>query len=221
MQFSHALIALVAAGLANAQLPDVPACSLNCFVSALTSDGCSGLTDFACHCAKPQLISDITPCVEKACKVADQASVSNVVVAQCSSAGVPISLAPILTTSASDSTSTSSSAPTSTSASETVTEATTETTSSSAGSTESSSASGSASASGSSSGSSGTTAAPTGSTTPSSGSGSTPAGTSTPLVSKTAGATGATTSPAYNAGANVKGNLAGAAVMAAAAAYIL
>ncbi|KAJ5541032.1 GPI-anchored CFEM domain protein B [Penicillium frequentans] len=215
MQFSHALIALVAAGLANAQLPDVPACSLNCFVSALTSDGCSGLTDFACHCAKPQLISDITPCVEKACKVADQASVSNVVVAQCSSAGVPISLAPILTTSASDSTSTSSSAPTSTSASETVTATTTETASSS----ESSSAS--ASASGSSSGSSGTTAAPSGSTTPSSGSGSTPAGTSTPLVSKTAGAPGATTSPAYNAGANVKGNLAGAAVMAAAAAYIL
>ncbi|KAJ5645186.1 GPI-anchored CFEM domain protein B [Penicillium longicatenatum] len=214
MQFSHALIALVAAGLANAQLPDVPACSLNCFVSALTSDGCSTLTDFACHCAKTQLISDITPCVEKACKIADQASVSNIVVSQCSAAGVPISVAPILTSESSSATTTSSSSgPASTSASETASE----TASSSAGTTESS-----ASAS-TSAGSSGTPSAPTGSTTPSSSaaSGSTPAGTSTPLVSQTSGSTAATTSPAYNAGANVKGNLAGAAVMAAAAAYIL
>ncbi|KAJ5643416.1 GPI-anchored CFEM domain protein B [Penicillium longicatenatum] len=211
MQFSHALIALVAAGLANAQLPDVPACSLNCFVSALTSDGCSTLTDFACHCAKTQLISDITPCVEKACKIADQASVSNIVVSQCSAAGVPISVAPILTSESSSATTTSSSSssgPASTSASETASE----TASSSAGTTESSA-----------SASTGTPSVPTGSTTPSSGavSGSTPAGTSTPLVSKTSGSTAATTSPAYNAGANVKGNLAGAAVMAAAAAYIL
>jgi hypothetical protein len=29
MQFSHALIALVAAGLANAQLPDIPSCSVS------------------------------------------------------------------------------------------------------------------------------------------------------------------------------------------------
>lgn len=29
MQFSHALVALVAAGLASAQLPDVPSCSVS------------------------------------------------------------------------------------------------------------------------------------------------------------------------------------------------
>lgn len=45
---------------------------LNCFVSALNGDGCSSLTDFACHCQKPQLVRDITPCVKKACAVSDQ-----------------------------------------------------------------------------------------------------------------------------------------------------
>ena len=73
MQFSNALIALVAAGLASSQgIPDVPSCSLNCFTTALTTDGCSGLTDWACHCGKPELVDQVTPCVEKACPVADQ-----------------------------------------------------------------------------------------------------------------------------------------------------
>lgn len=36
MQFSHALIALVAAGLANAQLPDVPSCSVRIYPMDIT-----------------------------------------------------------------------------------------------------------------------------------------------------------------------------------------
>ncbi|EEH22388.1 hypothetical protein PABG_04599 [Paracoccidioides brasiliensis Pb03] len=95
MQFSHALIALVAASLANAQLPDIPPCALSCFVDTLGNDGCSQLTDFECHCKKPELPGKITPCVEKSCDVAAQSSVSNLVIKQCSSAGVPIKLPPI------------------------------------------------------------------------------------------------------------------------------
>ncbi|KAL4923919.1 CFEM domain-containing protein [Aspergillus undulatus] len=58
----------------------------------MSHDGCSSLTDFACHCAKPVLVSEVTPCVEQACNEEDQASVSSAVVAECSSAGVPISI---------------------------------------------------------------------------------------------------------------------------------
>ncbi|EEQ91817.1 hypothetical protein RJZ56_000819 [Blastomyces dermatitidis] len=95
MQFSHALIALVAASLANAQLPDIPPCALNCFVEALAGDGCSSLTDFECHCKVPTLPGKITPCVEAACEPDAQSSVSNIVVSQCSAAGVPIELPPV------------------------------------------------------------------------------------------------------------------------------
>lgn len=215
MKFSATLIALVAAGVANAQLPDVPACSLNCFVSALTTDGCSSLTDFACHCSKPQLVSDITPCVKKACKVPDQISVSNAVVAQCSSAGVPIVVPPIETAVASSASSASSAAPTSaaeTSAAETtvaVAPSSSEEASSSVvltpvtttGWAVSTPAWGSSSAWGSS------------------------AMTSTPVGSKptasSSGTAAATTSPAFNAAGSIKGNMAGVAAAAAVAAYIL
>jgi hypothetical protein len=45
---------------------------LNCFLTALEGDGCSSLTDFACHCQKPSLVSEVTPCVKKSCDEADQ-----------------------------------------------------------------------------------------------------------------------------------------------------
>ncbi|KAJ5388740.1 hypothetical protein N7509_011281 [Penicillium cosmopolitanum] len=203
MQFSHALIALVAASLANAQLPDVPSCSLNCFVSALTTDGCSALTDFACHCQKTSLVSNITPCVQKACDVADQISVSNAVVAQCKSAGHPIVVPPIETTTSKTSATSESSATETSSGSKTTATGT---------------GSGSSSASATETGS----ATNTGSAT---GTGATTAGTSTPLASKTSGGSGgsgaATTSPAFNGASGVKGNMAGVAAIAAAAAYIL
>lgn len=211
MQFSHALIALVAASLANAQLPDVPKCSLNCFVSALTSDGCSELTDFACHCQKTQLISSVTPCVQKACEVSDQISVSNVVVSQCSAAGHPISVPPIeTTTSESSATETGSGS-----------ESATPTDSGSASATPTDSGSATPSGSATSTGATTPGATPSGSGP----AGSTPAGTSTPLPSKTSGGSGgsggATTSPAFNGAAGIKGNMAGVAAVAAAAAYIL
>ncbi|KAJ5135632.1 uncharacterized protein N7515_004910 [Penicillium bovifimosum] len=97
MKFSTTMIAIAAAGLASAQLPNVPRCSINCFVSALTSDGCSQLLDFKCHCQKPELVTTITPCVEAACGYNDRVSVSNIVVAQCSSAGHPIDIPPVAT----------------------------------------------------------------------------------------------------------------------------
>ncbi|KAK2767681.1 hypothetical protein FQN54_003839 [Arachnomyces sp. PD_36] len=95
MQFSLAFLALAASSLVAAQLPPVPQCSLNCFSSALTSDGCSGLTDFKCHCQKPALKQKITPCVKEACSKADQSKVSNVVVSVCKSVGEPIQLPPV------------------------------------------------------------------------------------------------------------------------------
>ncbi|KAJ5561820.1 hypothetical protein N7535_003717 [Penicillium sp. DV-2018c] len=98
MKFSTTIVAFAAAGLASAQLPNVPSCSLNCFINALTSDGCSQLLDFKCHCQKPELVNTVTPCVEKACPAySDRVSVSNVVVAQCSSAGHPIDIPPVPT----------------------------------------------------------------------------------------------------------------------------
>ncbi|KAI1970623.1 hypothetical protein LOZ56_003587 [Ophidiomyces ophidiicola] len=91
MQFSHALIALVAAGLANAQLPNVPSCSIQCFVSALGASGCSPITDFKCQCGKPELVGKIAPCVLSSCPApSDQSAVSSAVSSVCSAAGVPI-----------------------------------------------------------------------------------------------------------------------------------
>ncbi|EYE96394.1 CFEM domain-containing protein [Aspergillus ruber CBS 135680] len=95
MRFTQVVAALAATGLASAQIPDVPSCSLQCFLDSLSNDGCSELTDFACHCTKPQLPQEITPCVEKACSEADQSAVSSAVVQECSAAGHPISLPPV------------------------------------------------------------------------------------------------------------------------------
>ncbi|KAJ5195831.1 hypothetical protein N7449_006310 [Penicillium cf. viridicatum] len=207
MKFSTTLIAFAAAGLASAQLPNVPACSLSCFLSALQSDGCSELLDFKCHCQKTELVTSITPCVEKACEHSDQVSVSNAVVGQCSSAGHPISIPPIETSASSSAsaseTSTPSSAPAETTATATPTTSASESSSavessSSAVETESSTTGGSAPV-GSSSG----------------------VATSTPLVTTTGSATASSSSPAFNGAGNVKGNLAGVAALAAAAAYVL
>ena len=45
----------------------------SCLVGPLTTDGCSSLTDFACHCQKPGLVAKVTPCLQKSCDAADQA----------------------------------------------------------------------------------------------------------------------------------------------------
>ncbi|KAJ5081101.1 hypothetical protein N7456_013339 [Penicillium angulare] len=86
---------IAAVGLANAQLSSLPSCSLSCFSSALQSDGCSELTDFACHCQKPSLMSSIEPCVKDGCDSSDQTAVSSVVVSLCSSVGHPLSVPPV------------------------------------------------------------------------------------------------------------------------------
>ncbi|KAG2416754.1 hypothetical protein HFD88_007970 [Aspergillus terreus] len=96
MYLLHLIAVFLAAGLAYGQLPNIPQCALQCFVTALTQDGCSQLTDFACHCQKPQLVGSVTPCVQQNCPdINQQASVSNVVVSQCSQVGHPISVPPV------------------------------------------------------------------------------------------------------------------------------
>ncbi|KAJ5813084.1 Extracellular membrane protein CFEM domain [Penicillium robsamsonii] len=199
MKFSTTLIAFVAAGLASAQLPDVPSCSLSCFLSALQSDGCSELLDFKCHCKKTELVSSITPCVEKACEYKDRISVSNAVVNQCSSAGEPISIPPIETGAETTTAAESTKTPT---VPEPTTAKPTESASSSEGESSTTSAAGTTTAAGTPIGSSSGVAS------------------STPLVTKT-GAAPSSSSPAFNGAGSVKGNMAGVAALAAAAAYVL
>ncbi|PZC94251.1 GPI anchored CFEM domain containing protein [Pyrenophora tritici-repentis] len=75
------------ASVASAQLDNIPSCALNCFIGPLTSDGCSALTDFKCHCQKGgQLLSQVQPCVEKACNPSDQAAAISAVESTCKAA---------------------------------------------------------------------------------------------------------------------------------------
>ncbi|KAJ4367468.1 hypothetical protein N0V83_007051 [Neocucurbitaria cava] len=85
------IIALASVG--TAQLDNIPSCALNCFVGPLTSDGCSSLTDFACHCKKgAALLAQVQPCVQGACSSADQATTISAVESTCEQAGSPISI---------------------------------------------------------------------------------------------------------------------------------
>ncbi|KAF2856039.1 CFEM-domain-containing protein [Plenodomus tracheiphilus IPT5] len=79
------------ASVAAAQLDNIPSCALNCFVGPLTSDGCSSLTDFACHCKQgATLLGKVQPCVQGACSADDQAAAISAVESTCSAAGAPI-----------------------------------------------------------------------------------------------------------------------------------
>ncbi|GFF56497.1 CFEM-domain-containing protein [Aspergillus udagawae] len=105
MRLAAAAVVLGAGAITSAQLSNIPQCSLKCLTSALGADGCSELTDFACHCQKTGLVEQVVPCVKQACDVTDQQAVSNVVVSLCSGVGHPVSVPPVY-----------SSAPTSTAA---------------------------------------------------------------------------------------------------------
>ncbi|KAF2653918.1 CFEM-domain-containing protein [Lophiostoma macrostomum CBS 122681] len=86
-----AVIAL--ASVVTAQLDNIPSCALNCFVTPLSSDGCSSLTDFACHCKKfDTLIASVTPCVQGACSTSDQQATIAAVEQTCADAGVSVSV---------------------------------------------------------------------------------------------------------------------------------
>jgi hypothetical protein len=79
------------ASVAAGQLSNIPECALNCFLTPLGSDGCSDLTDFACHCKKSDsLFAAVTPCVQKACSAEEQATVISAVEQTCADAGVTI-----------------------------------------------------------------------------------------------------------------------------------
>ncbi|KAF2691114.1 hypothetical protein K458DRAFT_382690 [Lentithecium fluviatile CBS 122367] len=85
------LVALAA--VATAQLPDVPDCSLNCFITPLTTDGCENLEDFACHCQKADsLFAAVTPCVKENCTPAEEADVISKVKDTCAANGVTVSI---------------------------------------------------------------------------------------------------------------------------------
>ncbi|EON61203.1 hypothetical protein W97_00415 [Coniosporium apollinis CBS 100218] len=85
------VLALLAT-VASAQLPNIPTCALQCFLGALTSDGCSSLTDFACHCSKTDLIPKVQPCIQTGCSAEDQAAVMKAATEACAAAGVPIAV---------------------------------------------------------------------------------------------------------------------------------
>ncbi|KAL5366146.1 CFEM-domain-containing protein [Aspergillus floccosus] len=95
MRLAAAAVMLGAGAIASAQLSNIPQCSLKCLTSALGADGCSELTDFACHCQKPGLVEQVVPCVQQACDVTDQQAVSKVVASLCSGAGHPVSIPPV------------------------------------------------------------------------------------------------------------------------------
>ncbi|KAK8156314.1 hypothetical protein IWX90DRAFT_226254 [Phyllosticta citrichinensis] len=93
MKTAVAAIALSMASVAYSQaITDLPNCAVNCFVQVLSNDGCSSLGDFECHCKKPGLVESVTPCVEKACSVADQETVVKDVVALCQEYGVQLTI---------------------------------------------------------------------------------------------------------------------------------
>ena len=72
MKYSIAALGLIAT-LAVAQLPNIPICSQACFLTALSTDGCTSITDFKCHCSKTGLTAQIVPCINAACSAADAA----------------------------------------------------------------------------------------------------------------------------------------------------
>ncbi|KAH7414251.1 hypothetical protein DE146DRAFT_783938 [Phaeosphaeria sp. MPI-PUGE-AT-0046c] len=83
--------ALALATVGSAQLNNIPQCALSCFIGPLSSDGCSALTDFKCHCQKgAQLLTSVQPCVQGACSAADLASAVAAVQKTCQENGVPI-----------------------------------------------------------------------------------------------------------------------------------
>ncbi|KNG82019.1 GPI anchored CFEM domain protein [Aspergillus nomiae NRRL 13137] len=72
MQLVHHLIVLFASLAVAQNLPNIPPCAVSCLITALQGDGCPSITDFACHCQKPELVPKVTPCVAQACPLAEQ-----------------------------------------------------------------------------------------------------------------------------------------------------
>lgn len=92
MKYSYAALALTLAVAQAQNLANLPPCSINCFTSALLSDGCASLTDFRCHCSKPELIGQVQPCVQAACSPQEVATVLSAAQQLCAGVGVPITI---------------------------------------------------------------------------------------------------------------------------------
>ncbi|KAI9852751.1 MAG: hypothetical protein M1838_005509 [Thelocarpon superellum] len=90
MKFTLISLAVLFFAFTQADLPPVPNCSASCLLTTLSSDGCASLDDFKCHCSKPQLASQIDPCVAKACDATDAANVTATIDQTCASVGEPV-----------------------------------------------------------------------------------------------------------------------------------
>ncbi|KAG9205818.1 hypothetical protein G6514_006092 [Epicoccum nigrum] len=91
---TFAITSIIAlASVATAQFDNIPSCALTCFIGPLTTDGCSALTDFACHCKQgAKLLATVQPCVEGACSAADKETTIAAVEKTCADAGAPIEI---------------------------------------------------------------------------------------------------------------------------------
>lgn len=91
---TFAITSIIAlASVATAQFDNIPSCALTCFIGPLTTDGCSALTDFACHCKQgAKLLATVQPCVKGACSAADQETTIAAVEKTCADAGAPIEI---------------------------------------------------------------------------------------------------------------------------------
>lgn len=92
MKYSYASLAILVAVARSQGIPNIPGCALSCFSQAVANSPCSSLTDFACQCRQPQLIAQVTPCVQAACSASDAEALRSTVQELCASAGAPLNL---------------------------------------------------------------------------------------------------------------------------------
>ncbi|CAK7214629.1 hypothetical protein SCUCBS95973_002211 [Sporothrix curviconia] len=83
---------------ATVDASDFPSCSINCFTSIVSTDGCAE-SDFDCHCAVPTMYSNMSACVTKVCDTTDSDDFLDNFVASCASLGVTMEGAPDVTAS--------------------------------------------------------------------------------------------------------------------------
>ncbi|KAJ9165163.1 hypothetical protein NKR19_g670 [Coniochaeta hoffmannii] len=90
MQSNHLMIALLATLVAAQDLSGLPACSAQCFTTALPKSKCADTTDFHCLCASKAFIDDVKKCAVKACKTKEQDITLDWARNECHDAGVGI-----------------------------------------------------------------------------------------------------------------------------------
>ncbi|ORY11451.1 hypothetical protein BCR34DRAFT_484195, partial [Clohesyomyces aquaticus] len=69
---------------------NIPKCALQCFIDALSNDGCNSETDFSCHCTDGKVLSSATSCVDKACSTSDKNTAFAQIRGGCKAVGISI-----------------------------------------------------------------------------------------------------------------------------------